>query len=87
MATAVGAVASAAGINSTAIGNAATAEGDNATAIVVGKRQGGFKTEKRLVLHADLVDTFDHDRPGRIGITAVDPLMADDVAIGMDRGM
>ena len=51
----------------------------------VGDRQRRLEPEERLVLHPDLVRALDHDRPRRVDIAAHDPLVPQDVAIGMDR--
>ncbi len=57
------------------------------TAIRIRDRQGCFEAEEGLILHPDLVGALDHDRGGGIGIAAHDALVADHVAVGMDRLM
>ena len=51
----------------------------------VGHGQRGLQTEERLVLHADLVRALDHDVADQRLVAAHDPLVADHVAVGMDR--
>ncbi len=57
----------------------------DAVAAGIGDRQSGFEPEEGLILHADLVRRLDdhvaHD--GRV--TAHDPLVADEVAVRMNR--
>ena len=58
----------------------------DAAAAVIGNRQRRLETEERLVLHPDLVRALDDDRPRRRSRSpATIALMADDVAVGMDR--
>ena len=53
----------------------------------IGQRKGRLGAEERLVLHADLVRALDDERTRRVGVAAPDRLMADDVAVGVDRRM
>ena len=57
----------------------------DAAATAVGDRQCRLEAEERLVLHPDLVGALDHDVTGRVGSPCDDPLVTDDVAVGMDR--
>ena len=57
----------------------------DAQAVVVGDGDGRLEAEERLVLHADLVRALDDDVAGGVGVAAADHLMAEDVAVGMDR--
>ena len=57
----------------------------DAAAVVVGDRHRRLEAEERLVLHADLVRALDDDVAGRVGVAAADHLVAEDVAVGVDR--
>ena len=57
----------------------------DAAAVVVGDGQRRLEAEERLVLHADLVGALDDDVAGGVGVAADDPLVAQDVAVGVDR--
>jgi hypothetical protein len=53
--------------------------------VVVGKAKGCFGPEEGLVLHPDLVFTFDHNRSGGVGIAVNDSLVPNEIAIRVDR--
>src|SRR6056300_1584046 len=53
--------------------------------VVVGNSDGRFEAEEGLVLHADLVGALDGDFPDQVLIATNDPLMAYDVAVGVNR--
>ena len=57
----------------------------DAPPVVVGDGHGRLEPEERLVLHADLVRALDDDVAGGVGVAAADHLVAEDVAVGMDR--
>ncbi len=57
----------------------------DAAAAGIGDRERRLEPEEGLVLHADLVGPLDDDVAGGVGVTAHDALMADHVAVGMDR--
>ena len=59
----------------------------DAPTVVIGDGERSLEPEERLVLHPDLVRPLDHDLAGGIGVAAADPLMAQDVAIRVDRRM
>ena len=54
-------------------------------AVVVGNRQRRFQPEERLVLHSDLVGALDDDVARGIGVAAADRLVAQHVAVRVDR--
>ena len=58
----------------------------DAVPVAVGQRERGFEAEEGLVLHADLVGALDHDVADDALVSALDALVAEDVAVGMDRG-
>ena len=51
----------------------------------VGYGDGGLQPEERLVLHPDLVGPLDDDIPGGVGIAVPDALVAQEVAVRVDR--
>ena len=57
----------------------------DAVAAVVGDRQRRLEPEERLVLHADLVGALDDDVAGDRRVAAEDPLLAQHVAVRVDR--
>ena len=57
----------------------------DAAAARVGDGQRRLEPEERLVLHADLVGALDHDVAGDGRVAATIALVADHVAVGMDR--
>ena len=57
----------------------------DAAAVRVGDGDGRLEPEERLVLHADLVRALDDDVAGGVGVAAHDALVAQHVAVGVDR--
>ena len=57
----------------------------DAETVVVGNRDRGLEAEEGLVLHADLVRALDDDLADGVDVAAADALVAQDVAVGMDR--
>ena len=54
-------------------------------AIVGRDGQTGFRSQERLVLHADFVDTIDDDVAFRVGVAAFDRHAPDEIALRVNR--
>ena len=54
-------------------------------AVGVGNGDGCLETEERLILHADLVGALNDDLTDEIAVTSDDPLMSNEISIGMNR--
>ena len=57
----------------------------DALAVAVGQGERRLEAEERLVLHADLVVALDDDVADDAGVAALDALVAEDVAVGVER--
>ncbi len=58
----------------------------DALAVTVGQCERRLEAEERLILHADLVGALDDDVADDALLAALDALVAEDVAVGMQRG-